>query len=129
MDTMPVDIPEDTDASLFDAPPGASWARMPAPQRAAGEVLRYRGLSLDLATGEALLGERAVALSARERLLLTALMQRAGQIVSVSWLAKQVGCVESDLAAAARSLAVALSRAGKCCLPRRVEGLGYILWR
>lgn len=128
MDITPVELPQDADAALFDAPPGASWTRMPSPKRGAGETLRYRGLALDLSTGDAFFHESPIALTPNERALLIALMRRAGQIISVARLAEQIGCAVSEVAAVARLLSSTLAKTGACCQPRRVEGLGYVLW-
>lgn len=128
MDYTPIDLPEDPD-SLFDAPPGSSWTRFPKSQRASSGTLRYRGLALDLTTGDAVLQDRVIALEAHERALLTALMHRAGQIVSAARLADLMGRPVTEVEVAAKALLKTLTQAGASCLPRRVEGLGYILWR
>ncbi len=129
MDYMPVESPLDTDEAMFDAPPGASWTHFPKRYIPAGETIRYRGLALDLATGVVLLQEREVRLATAERDLLKALMRRAGQIISAALLAEQLGVTIAEIEGRAHALAEALSKAGSCCLPRRVEGLGYVLWR
>lgn len=129
MDYMPVESPLDTDEAMFDAPPGASWTHFPKRHIPAGETLRYRGLALDLATGAVLLQERQIRLAAAERDLLKALMRRAGQIISAARLAEQLGVTITEIEDRAYALGETLAKAGSCCLPRRVEGLGYVLWR
>ena len=129
MDYMPVESTLNTDEALFEAPPGASWTRFPKRSQAEGETLRYRGLAFNLATGAVLLQERQVRLAATERELLKALMRRAGQIISAARLSEQLGVTISEIEAGARALTDTLAKAGSCCLPRRVEGLGYVLWR
>ncbi len=132
MDYMPVEPPIEADETLFNAPPGASWTRFPKRHRAHGaesETLRYRGLVFDLASNAVRLQERQVNLADAERDLLKTLMRRAGQIISAAWLADQLGVTISEIEERIRSLSETLVEAGSCCLPRRVEGLGYILWR
>ena len=130
MDYMPVDIPIEADEALFDAPPGASWTRLPKRHRPTQNVaLRYRGLTFDLASGTVLLKDRQVRLEAAERELLRALMRKAGQIISVSRLADQLGVSVNEIEDYAHRLTTLLTEAGAPCRPRRVEGLGYILWR
>ena len=132
MDYTPVEPPFGADEALFDAPPGASWTRFPKRRQAhatESRVLRYRGLSFDLVTGAVLLQERQLRLSESERNLLSALIRRAGQIIRSSVLAEQLGVSVTELDAFARNLSVALVEAGAPCQPRRVEGLGYVLWR
>lgn len=129
MDYTPVESLSDADESLFDAPPGSSWTRLPAKPRAEGKTLRYRGLTIDLATGAVHLQERPVRLGTAERDLLKALMRRAGQIISASRLAEQLGVTVAEIEARVYALSTILTEAGACCLPRRVEGLGYVLWR
>lgn len=128
MEYMPLRPPIEADESLFDAPPGSSWTRYPARQRPEN-TLRYRGLELDLTTGGAYLNDRPVRLATGERDLLQALMRRAGQIISGAQLATQADCAAAELESLVDSLAKALAEAGASVLPRRVEGLGYILWR
>jgi DNA-binding response OmpR family regulator len=129
MDYTPLDLPEDADTLFDDAPPGSSWTRFPAPQRATSGTLRYRGLALDLTTGDAVLRERVISLANGERALLSALMRRAGQIVSIARLAEMMDRPVAEVEPAAQTLMTTLTQAGSSALPRRVEGLGYILWR
>lgn len=128
MDYMPLRPPLEADEALFDAPPGSSWTRYPTRQRPEN-TLRYRGLELDLTTGGAYLNDRPVRLATGERDLLQALMRRAGQIVTDAQLAIQTECAIAELESLVDSLAVSLAEAGASVLPRRVDGLGYILWR
>lgn len=128
MDYIPVSAPIEADEAIFEALPGASWTRFPARKRP-DTTLRYRGLEVDLVTGGAYLNERPVRLTTGERDLLQALMLRAGQIVSVADLAAQAKCAHAKVESLANSLSASLAEAGACCLPRRVDGLGYILWR
>jgi DNA-binding response OmpR family regulator len=128
MDYVPLRSPVEADESLFDAPPGSSWTRLPSRQRAEN-TLRYRGLELDLTTGGAYLNDRPVRLTTGERDLLLALMRHAGQIISPAQLAAQVDCAIAELESLVDSLAESLAEAGAAVLPHRVEGLGYVLWR
>jgi DNA-binding response OmpR family regulator len=128
MDYIPVPAPIEADETIFDAPPGSSWTRFPARKRP-DTTLRYRGLEVDLVTGGAYLHERPVRLTTGERDLLQALMRRAGQIVSAAYLAEQAKCALDEVETLARTLSASLVEAGANALPRRVEGLGYILWR
>jgi DNA-binding response OmpR family regulator len=132
MDYMNVEPSIESDEALFDAAPGASWTKLPArprAERAAGAMLRYRGLALDLATGAVRLQERQVRLGVAERDLLKVLMRRAGQIIDSSRLAEQLGVTIAEIDEHAHTLSTTLADAGAQCLPRQVEGLGYILWR
>lgn len=128
MDYMPVPASVPTDETIFDAPPGSSWTRYPARKRP-DSTLRYRALELDTTTGGVYVNERPVRLGAGERDLLKALMRRAGQIVSAGYLAEQSECASDEIEAHVVTLTKSLAEAGASCLPRRVEGLGYILWR
>lgn len=116
------------DEAGFDAPPGSSWTRLPL-RRAHAETLRYRGLELNLATGAVIVQGHEIHLPSLQRSLLKALMRRAGQILSASHLAEQLSVTIAEIEEGARTLTATLTDAGAPCLPRRVEGLGYILWR
>lgn len=129
MDYTPVEPLFEPDEAMFDAPPGASWTRLPRKRQPAGETLRYRGLAYNLATGVVILNDRQMRLNAPECDLLRALMHKAGQIVSAARLADQLGVPVNEVEARARTLARSLADFNAPCLPRRVEGLGYILWR
>ena len=80
-------------------------------------------------TGSILIHGRPVRLAVKERELLAALMRRSGQIVSPKWLAMQLNTTIDEIDKLAKSLHDALCEAGAPCLPRQVEGLGYVLWR
>ncbi|HEU0028414.1 MAG TPA: hypothetical protein VFQ25_14975 [Ktedonobacterales bacterium] len=129
MDYTPVESLFDPDEAMFDAPAGASWTRLPKKRQPEGETLRYRGLAYNLATGVVILNDRQMRLAAPECDLLRALMRKAGQIVSVARLAEQLGVSVNEIEARARALSRSLADFNAPCLPRRVEGLGYILWR
>jgi DNA-binding response OmpR family regulator len=133
MDYTPVEPTAlDTDEAMFEAPPGVSWTRFPTrrrPHKTVGETLRYRGLTFDMISGVVTLDDRQMRLAEPECDLLRALMRRAGQIISASHLAEQLGVTVTEVENRARALYLILTEAGAPCLPRRVEGLGYILWR
>jgi DNA-binding response OmpR family regulator len=129
MDYTPVESHFEPDESMFDAPPGASWTRLPKKRQPGGETLRYRGLAYNLATGTVILNDRQMRLTAPDGDLLRALMRKAGQIVSAARLADQLGVSVIEVETRARLLARNLADFNAPCLPRRVEGLGYILWR
>jgi len=79
-------------------------------------------------TGLTLIHGRPARLAVRERELLAALMRRAGQIVSPAWLAAQLHASAAEIEELTARLNAALREAGASCLPRHVEGLGYVLW-
>jgi DNA-binding response OmpR family regulator len=106
--------------------PGSSFPRR---RREDVGVLRYRGMVMNTLTGSILVHGRPARLAVKERELLAALMRRAGQIVSLKWLAAQLGTTIDDVDALAQNLCRSLREAGAQCLPRQVQGLGYVLWR
>lgn len=128
MDYTPVEPTIEADEAIFDAPLGASWTRFPKRYQPSGEILRYRGLAYDLATGDVILNERQMRLPAPECDLLRALMRRAGQIISAAHLAEQLGVTIAEVEVRVSALSHTLGEANAPCMPRRVEGLGYILW-
>jgi DNA-binding response OmpR family regulator len=129
MDYMPLDEAMLTDEAAPDAlatKPGSSF---PARPRLSSEVLRYRGMVMNTITGAVLVHGRPTQLALRERELLATLMRRAGQIVTPMWLATQLRISATEVEALAAALTSALREAGASCLPRHVEGVGYVLWR
>ncbi|HEX9039087.1 MAG TPA: hypothetical protein VF808_19045 [Ktedonobacterales bacterium] len=128
MEYMPVNTPIEAEESLFEAPPGMSWTRFPTRSRTEN-TLRYRGLSLDLTTDAVLLHGHSVHLSAAERSVLKALMRHAGRIVSAAHLAAESKRAVAEIESLVEALCASLVEAGAECLPHRVEGLGYVLWR
>jgi two-component system response regulator QseB len=129
MDFTPIDGPTLTDdAILTDATTGP-WSSFPGRPRHGAEVVRYRGMVMNTLTGSILVQGRPVRLAVRERELLAALMRRSGQIVSPKWLAMQIHAGIEEIDELAATLTSALREAGAQCLPRQVEGLGYVLWR
>jgi two-component system response regulator QseB len=129
MDFTPIDGPTLTDdAILTDATTGP-WSSFPGRPRQGAEVVRYRGMVMNTLTGSILVQGRPVRLAVRERELLAALMRRSGQIVSPKWLAMQIHAGIEEIDELAATLTSALREAGAQCLPRQVEGLGYVLWR
>ena len=129
MDYTPVESLFDPDEAMFDAPPGASWTRLPKRRQPEGQTLRYRGMAYNLDTGVVALNDRQMRLAAPECDLLRALMHKAGQIISASRLADQLGVTVAEVEARIRALSRSLADFNAPCMPRRVEGLGYILWR
>ncbi|MDE3230017.1 MAG: winged helix-turn-helix domain-containing protein [Chloroflexota bacterium] len=128
MDHTPLDAATLTDEAVLseDARPGASFPHRP---RHEPETLRYRGVVMNALSGAVLAHGRPVRLAVRERELLATLMSRAGQIVTPTWLATQMHIPATDIDALASGLISALRDAGVTCLPRHVEGIGYVLWR
>ena len=128
MDYTPLDEATLTDGAILteNAAPGSSFPSRP---RHSAEVVRYRGMVMNTLTGSVLVHGRPAQLGVREREALAALMRRAGQIVSPRALAAQLHTTVDEIDAVAASLTRALREAGAQCLPRRVEGLGYVLWR
>jgi DNA-binding response OmpR family regulator len=90
--------------------------------------LRFGGLSLDKLTGRVLWRGHSVTLDEEETETLQAFMRNAGRIVSVEQLAAELAERPERVERQVRSLHGTLSSAGVRCLPRRANGLGYILW-
>ncbi len=128
MDYTPFDKATLTDEAiaLEQAAPGSSFPGRP---RLGPEVLRYRGVVMNTLTGSVLVHGRPTRLAVKERALLSALMRRSGQIVTAKWLAAQIHASVEEVEILAAKLTAALREAGSQCLPRHVEGLGYVLWR
>lgn len=128
MDYTPLDpTPLMDELILSDgATPGSSF---PSRRRDAAGVLRYRGMVMNTLTGSILVHGRPARLAVKERELLATLMRRAGQIVSPKWLAAQLGTTIDEVDTLANALCVSLREVGAQCLPRQVQGLGYVLWR
>ncbi|HZC05372.1 MAG TPA: hypothetical protein VE338_07000 [Ktedonobacterales bacterium] len=129
MDYMPMDPPAVTDDALLTEATSGPWTSFPGRPRHGAEVLRYRGMVMNTLTGSILVHGRPARLAVHERELLAALMRRSGQIVSPKWLAMQLQTTVEEIDALAVALTNALREAGAQCLPRHVEGLGYVLWR
>lgn len=126
MDFASIDNSTPTDEAIFTpASPGSSFPSRP---RLGPETLRYRGVMMNTLTGLTLVQGRPARLAVRERELLAALMRRSGQIVSPAWLAAQLHASVDEIEELAARLNAALREAGASCLPRHVEGLGYVLW-
>ena len=128
MDYTPFDETTFTDGAVL-AGDTAPWSSFPGRKAPDPEVLHYRGVVMNTLTGAVLVHGRAAQLGVREREFLATLMRRAGQIVSPKWLASQIHATIEEVDALAASLTVALREVGAQCLPRHVEGLGYVLWR
>lgn len=104
---------------------------MVAPRPLRNEA-RYRGLAMDMLSGAVRWRGEVVRLGAEESRALAILLTRAGRFVSADQLARQLGV---DAKVSAReverritALRDALLAAGVRCLPRRADGVGYILW-
>ncbi len=129
MDHMPLDeatLTDEASAAAIAAKPGSSFPGRPS---FSSEVLRYRGMVMNTITGAVLVHGRPTRLATRERELLAMLMRRAGQIVTPMWLATQLRISAAEVESLAAALTSALREAGATCLPRHVEGIGYVLWR
>jgi DNA-binding response OmpR family regulator len=90
--------------------------------------LRFGGLRLDTLTGAVHWQGRPIALREDEVEVLHVLMLNAGRILSTSQLALQLTNQPDVVEERLRSLHASLRCAGVKCLPRRTNGLGYILW-
>lgn len=97
--------------------------------RVASAPMRFGGLSMDTRTGATQWRGRTIPLSVQDRETLANLMRRAGQIVSPHTLAASLSIPVDALDARIERLKSELRHAGATCLPCRVEGLGYVLWR
>lgn len=97
--------------------------------RAVQDVLRFGGLSFDPRTGATSWRGKMLALAVEDREVLGLLMGRAGQIVSRQLLAGLLSVTTDLLDRRVLTLRMALKAAGVTCLPVKVDGLGYVLWR
>ncbi len=89
---------------------------------------RYRGLAMDMLSGVVRWRGEVIRLGSEERQTLAILLTRAGRFVSVERLARQLGVEERMVERRIEALRDALQSAGSRCLPRRADGVGYILW-
>jgi DNA-binding response OmpR family regulator len=104
---------------------------MVAPRPLRNEA-RYRGLAMDMLNGVVRWRGEIIRLGGDERQVLAMLLTRAGRFMSVTQLARQLGIDESvadrEVERRISALREALESAGARCLPRRADGVGYILW-
>jgi DNA-binding response OmpR family regulator len=120
----------DTSVVIDTRRPDTSVAdRMRPVARVSSAPMRFGGLSMDTRTGATHWCGRAIQLSVEERETLAHLMRRAGQIVDRRMLATTLGVTVDTLEDRVERLKSALRQAGATCLPCRVDGLGYVLWR
>lgn len=96
--------------------------------RAPHPVRRFRGLEVDLVTGEAQWRSEDIPMGKPEHELLAALMRRAGQFTSRVQLAAELRISPREVDKRADALCAALRSAGAGCRPHYAEGVGYILW-
>ena len=93
---------------------------------------RYRGLVMEMLSGVVRWRGETVRLGGDERQVLAILLTRAGRFVSADQLARQLGAdatmSDREVERRVSSLRDALMVAGVRCLPRRADGVGYILW-
>ena len=93
---------------------------------------RYRGLGMDMLNGVVRWRGETIHLGQDERDVLAILLTRAGRFVSASQLARQLGLEASDaereIERRVAALREALQAGGARCLPRKADGVGYILW-
>ena len=89
---------------------------------------RFGGLIMDARTGVTHWRGRALELSLEERELLGILLHHAGQILSTERIARQLGKEMKLIDAHINALGARLKQEGVTCLPRRANGLGYVLW-
>jgi len=113
----------DTPEALLDGQPEILRGRITR------EVLRFGGLSFEPRTGAASWRGKMLVLAVEDREVLGVLMRRAGQIVSRQSLANLLGVATERLDLRMLALREALKSAGASCLPVKVDGLGYVLWR
>ena len=113
----------DTSEALLDGHPEILRGRVPH------EVLRFGGLSFDPRTGAASWRGKMLVLAVADREVLGVLMRRAGQILTRQSLAIMIGTTAEQLDHRMLALCEALKAVGATCLPVKVDGLGYVLWR
>ena len=89
---------------------------------------RFGGLIMDARTGVTHWRGRALELSLEERELLGILLHHAGQILSTERIARLLGKEMQSIDAHINALSARLKQEGVTCLPRRANGLGYVLW-
>jgi DNA-binding response OmpR family regulator len=97
--------------------------------RATRAMLRFGGLEMDPVSGVVHWRGKTVALSSEEREVLSVLMRRAGQIVSRERLVASLGVAGDAVDQRMESLKMRLMATGAVALPRKCDGLGYVLWR
>ncbi|HST88336.1 MAG TPA: hypothetical protein VLJ14_08165 [Ktedonobacterales bacterium] len=97
--------------------------------RVASTLMRFGGLAMDTRTGATQWCGRAIQLTVEDRETLANLMRRAGQIVNRRTLAAALSVTVDRLDERIERLRDELRQAGATCLPCRVDGLGYVLWR
>lgn len=120
----------DTSAVIDTRRPDVTVADRALPSvRSSAAPMRFGGLAIDMRTGATHWCGRAIQLSVEDRETLATLMRRAGQIVSPRTLAAALGVALDALDARVEHLKSELRQAGASCLPCRVDGLGYVLWR
>ena len=120
----------DTSAVIDTRRPDVTVADRALPSvRSSTAPMRFGGLAIDMRTGATHWCGRAIQLSVEDRETLATLMRRAGQIVSPRSLAVTPGVTVDKLDERIERLKSALRQAGATCLPCRVDGLGYVLWR
>lgn len=129
MDYQPLNPTPTHTIILGDATAGPSLS-FPRPHTRQGgpDVLRFRGIMLNATTGMVMAQGQPVMLATVEREALAALMRRAGQIVSKASLARQMHVSADEVEVRMDRLTTAMRDAGSRCLPRQVDGLGFILW-
>jgi len=92
-------------------------------------VVRFGGFSLHRSTRSIFWLMASLSLREEEHALLALFIEHAGQILSLTQIAALLGrqqCAEVELHVSA--LQQSLHAQGVPRVPRRVEGLGYILW-
>lgn len=112
-------------ASQRQAPLRETGRRVPLGDR---RPLRFGGLTLDTLTGVVQWKGRLIALREDEVEVLQVLMLNAGRILSPSQIAPHLADQPEVVEERLRSLHASMRCAGVKCLPRRTNGLGYILW-
>jgi len=112
-------------ASQRQAPSRETGRREPLSNR---RPLRFGGITLDALTGVVTWKGRPIALRENEVEVLHVLMLNAGRILSPSQIALHLADRPEVVEERLRSLHASLRCAGVKCLPRRANGLGYILW-
>lgn len=93
-------------------------------------VLRAGDVTLDLASGQVTRGQDAIALSAKERLVLTALLRHPGRLLTHAQLVEQAWNLDAApspevVRAHIKNLRRKLAKSGAPSLIETVHGLGY----
>ena len=129
MDSMIVHEPAASREAAVGEPFAAASASALSRSRATRKVLHVGGFTMDTISGAVNWRGRRLVLAVDERELLSVLLRRAGQILSVEHLATLLNARVEVIDRRIAALAHALEAEGIQARPRRADGLGYIFWR